>query len=109
MMARPSFLLGLTTVLLSLVSTTFGEDQPPKKINDILTVQRGENNGGCDNRITTLDQWVFESTKSIGGVLDVIGDWKTDDKVRDSLSVFFGITAEDDDAVETEVLEIESK
>lgn len=94
-MAKPSFLLGLTAVLLSLVSTSFGQETPPpeaKKITDLFTLQPGGKNGGCDDdRIKVLDQWVSESTKSVKVALDALQDWLWDDRVTDAMNVFFGI------------------
>ncbi|KAM7200806.1 hypothetical protein V8F33_003737 [Rhypophila sp. PSN 637] len=99
-MAKISFLLGLATVLLSLVSTTIGADL---KIDDLFTVQPGTSNGGCDSRKDVLNQWHAESVRSLNVAISVIDQWLDDFRVRESLDYFFGFDRWDnlDDSLET--------
>ncbi|KAK0742157.1 hypothetical protein B0T21DRAFT_124691 [Apiosordaria backusii] len=86
-MARISFLLGLTTCLLTLLPSTIGVE-----IHEIFTLPRtGTTNGGCGDRMNVLDQWLGESIRSVGVALDAINDYDNDARVRKSMAKFFRI------------------
>ncbi|GKT58404.1 hypothetical protein ColTof4_12335 [Colletotrichum tofieldiae] len=85
-MAKGSFLLGLITGLLALLSCTIAVE-----ITDIFTVQPGTLDGGCDGRAAVLDQWLSEGIESLDVTLNAIDEYNQDPRVRRSMSVIFGI------------------
>lgn len=89
-MAKVSFLLGQITAL-ALMLWTIAE---AIDITDIFTVQTGTNNGGCDARLTVLDDWLSEIIQSLDTALVAILDYNNDERVRKSMSVIFGIADE---------------
>jgi hypothetical protein len=87
-MAKGPFFLGLITALLALLPCTIAEGID---ITDIFTVQRGSSNGGCDNRLVILDQWLSETINSIFTALAAIDEYNEEEEVRQSMSIIFGI------------------
>jgi hypothetical protein len=85
-MAKCSFLLGLMTGLLVLLSRTIAVE-----MNDIFTVQPGTRDGGCDDRAAVLDQWLEECIQSIYVTLQAMDQYEQQTKVRRALSTIFGI------------------
>ncbi|RWA13178.1 hypothetical protein EKO27_g1887 [Xylaria grammica] len=80
-MAKIPFLLGLT--LLSRIVAV--------EIDDVFTVHPGPRDGGCDEQLGTLDQWLSEAIESVDTALLAIDDYNQDIRVRRSMSIFFGI------------------
>jgi len=89
-MAKGSFLLGLITGLLALLSCTIALD-----ITDVFTLQPGAANiGGCDDRKATLNLWFSETIVSLRVTMDQLGDIDNINKgTRRAMAMFFGISS----------------
>ncbi|KAI0205632.1 hypothetical protein F4808DRAFT_409742 [Astrocystis sublimbata] len=85
-MGKISSLLSLTGAILSILSVTSAVD-----IDDIFTVQNGNNDGGCGSRAAVLDLWLSEGIDSLVVAIDAIDDYRNQPSVRRSMSVIFGI------------------
>ena len=87
-MARISFLLSLTTWLLSLLSPTLAVE-----IYEIFTVADRESatDGGCGNRMEVLDQWLSEGIESVDVTMIAIDEYRQRAAVRRAMTQFFGI------------------
>ncbi|GAW12854.1 hypothetical protein ANO14919_022250 [Xylariales sp. No.14919] len=68
LMAKIPFLLGLT--LLSRIVAV--------EIDDVFTVHPGPRDGGCDERLGTLDQWLSEAIESVDTALLAIDEYNQD-------------------------------
>lgn len=85
-MGNLSSLLVLITGLLALLPCAIA-----LKITDIFTVQSGNQNGGCDNRDTELEQWLSEAIDSIYYAVQALNTYDQDIRVRRAMSTIFGI------------------
>lgn len=71
-------------------------------LGDLLTVQPGGSNGGCDAYYdaadpdgTVLDNWQTESIYSISAAIDaIVNGYTTDVRVRRAMMIYFGIPVE---------------
>ncbi|KAK1980457.1 hypothetical protein LZ30DRAFT_750732 [Colletotrichum cereale] len=84
-MAKESFLLVLITGLVALLSYTTAAE-----IWDVFTVQAGSRDGGCDDRMEVLDQWLSEASFSLDATLAGMDTYEQDPRVRRAMSKFFG-------------------